>query len=99
MTTQTIKNKILPILKREGVTKAAIFGSFARGEANKRSDVDLLVKLDRSKTLLDFSGLKIELEEKLGRKIDLVSYSGISHLLKKIILGEQKIIYEKRKRP
>jgi len=88
----------LPILKREGVIKAAIFGSFARGEANKRSDIDLLVKLDRSKTLLDFSGLKIELEEKLGRKVDLVSYGGISHLLKKIILGEQKIIYKKRKR-
>ena len=99
MTTQFIKKKIIPILKREGVEKAAIFGSFARGEATKKSDIDLLVKLNRSKTLLDFSGLKIELEKKLGRKVDLVSYGGISHLLKRIILGEQKVIYEKTKRP
>ena len=99
MTTQTIKNKILPILKREGVTKAAIFGSFARGEANKKSDVDLLVKFEKGKSLLDLINLQYSLEDKVGRKFDVVSYGGINHLLKKIILGEQKIIYEKRKRP
>ena len=96
MTTQNIKKKIIPILRRQGVTKAALCGSFARGEAKKRSDVDLLVNLQKNKTLLDLVGLKLELEEKLGRKVDVLTYDSINHHLKDIILNEQKIIYEKR---
>ena len=98
MTTQTLTKKIIPILKRHGVTKAALFGSVARGEARKRSDVDLLVKLKPDKSLLDLIGLKQSLEDNIGKKFDVVSYGGINHLLKKIILGEQKIIYEAKKR-
>ena len=98
MTTQTIKKQIVPILKRQGVTKAALFGSVVRGEAKKRSDIDLLVNLQKSKTLLDLVGLKLKLEERLGRKVDVLSYNGIHPLLKDRILNEQKIIYERRKR-
>jgi uncharacterized protein len=98
MTTQVIKNKIVPILKRQGVLKAAIFGSAARGEMKKNSDVDILVKLSKNKSLLDLVGLKLELENKLGRNVDVVSYGGISPLLKDIILKEQEIIYESKKR-
>jgi len=91
-----MKKKIIPILKRQGVTKAAFFGSVARGEAIKKSDVDILVRLPRKKSLLDFVGLKLKLEEKLGKKVDLVSYSGIKPRLKNIILKDEKKIYEKR---
>lgn len=98
MTAKTIKNKIIPILKRQGVTKAALFGSVVRGEAKKRSDIDILVNLRKDKTLLDLVGLKLELEEKLGRKVDVLTYGGIHPLLKDRILSEQKIIYERRKR-
>ena len=96
MSTQAIKKKIVPILKRQGVTKAALFGSFARGEARKRSDIDILVNLKKNKTLLDLVGLKLELEEKLGRKVDVLTYNGLHPLLKNIILNEQKIIYESK---
>lgn len=96
MSIKTLKKKILPTLKRQGVTKAAVFGSFARGEARKRSDVDLLVRLTSDKSLLDVAGLKIELEETLGRRVDIVEYSAIHPLLKKKILKEQIPIYEKR---
>lgn len=98
MTTQNIKKQILPILKRHDVVKAGIFGSFARGEAKKRSDLDLLIKFKpRSrKSLLDLVRLKFELEDKLGRKVDVLTYNSINHLLKDIILGEEKRIYEKR---
>ena len=96
MTIQIMKKKIIPILKRQGVTKAAFFGSVARGEATKKSDVDILVRLPRKKSLLDFVGLKLKLEEKLGKKVDLVSYSGIKPRLKNIILKDEKKIYEKR---
>ena len=98
MTTQAIKNKILPILKRQGVIRAAVFGSAARGEMTKKSDIDLLVKLGKNKTLLDLVGLKLELEDKLGRNVDIVSYGGIHPLLKDIILKDQQIIYEGKKR-
>ncbi len=98
MTTKAIEKKIVPILKRQGVIKAAIFGSAARGEMKKNSDVDILVKLKKGKTLLDFVGLKLELEDKLGRDVDVISYGGIHPLLKDIILKEQKVIYESKKR-
>ncbi|MFH1412504.1 MAG: nucleotidyltransferase family protein [bacterium] len=96
MINKDIKKKILPILKRREVTKAAIFGSFARGENKKNSDIDLLIKFKKEKSLLDLVKLKFELEDKVGKKIDLLTYNSIHPLLKNIILKEQKIIYEKR---
>ena len=95
MTVQAIANKILPILKKQGVTKAAIFGSHATGEAKKRSDVDLLVEFAGRKSLFDLVGLKLDLEEVLKKKVDVLTYRSIHPLLRDIILNEQIIIYEK----
>jgi len=96
MTFYDIKTRIIPILVRQGVLKASLFGSFARNEARKNSDIDLLVKLDRSKTLLDLVALRLELRSKLGKKVDVLTYASINPLLKSRILKEQKLIYEKR---
>lgn len=96
MTFYDIKTRGIPVLKRQGVLKAALFSSFARNEAGQNSDIDLLVKLDKSKTLLDLVALKLELKEKLKRKVDLLTYDSINPLLKSRILKEQKLIYEKR---
>ena len=85
----------MPILKRQGVTKAALFGSVARGESRKKSDIDILINIRKDKSLLDIVRLELELEEKLGKKVDLVEYSAIKPLLKDIILRDEKIIYEK----
>lgn len=87
---------MIPVLKRHGVIKAALFGSIVRGEAKKNSDIDILVKLARNKTLLDLVGLQLELQDKLGKKVDVLTYNSIHPLLKDIILNEQKVIYEKR---
>lgn len=93
MSIADIKNKIKPILKRNDVKKAAIFGSAARGEFKKNSDIDILIEYKNDdKSLLDLSGLKIELEEKLDRKVDILTYDAIHPLLKDIILREQKPI-------
>jgi hypothetical protein len=89
---QNIKKKIIPILKRYEVKKAAIFGSFVRGEARKKSDIDILVDLPEDKSLLDLVGLKLELEEILKRKVDVLTYNSLHPLLKNIILSEQKAI-------
>jgi predicted nucleotidyltransferase len=95
MITLIIKNRIIPILRRQGVIKAAIFGSFARGEETKKSDLDLLVKMPKSKTFLDMAGLKVELEDEIGREVDIVEYDAIRPMLKKQILMDKKEIYEK----
>ena len=98
MTIQVIKKQIVPILKRQGVTKAALFGSVVRGDMRKKSDIDILIKYRGQKSLLDLIQLQFELEKKIGRKVDLLTYGGIHPLLKDEILGEQKIIYEERKK-
>ena len=90
MSIKEIKNKIKPILKRHDVKRAAVFGSYAKGQENKKSDVDILIEYTNDdKTLLDFVGLKLELEEKLRKKVDLVEYSAIKPGLKEKILVEQ----------
>jgi len=93
MSISDIKKRITPILERNGVEKAAIFGSAAKGTAKRDSDVDILVKFKRNdKSLLDLSGLKIELEEKLNKKVDILTYDSLHPLLKDIILNSQKVI-------
>jgi predicted nucleotidyltransferase len=81
----------IPILKRNGVVKAGIFGSYARGEAKKRSDIDMLIKFKGS--LLDLVRIERVLKTKLGKKVDLLTYKSISPYLKEQILNEEvKII-------
>ena len=84
-----IKKDILPILKRHKIRRAAIFGSFARGEARKRSDVDILVEFKKTPTLFDIGGLYADLQEKLHRKVDIVTYNSIDPRLKESILSSK----------
>jgi len=98
MTANTIKKKILPVLKRYGIIKASLFGSFVRGEAKKDSDIDILVEFgDReNRTLLDLVGLELELEEILDREVEVLTYSSIHPLLREYILKEQEVFYEEK---
>jgi predicted nucleotidyltransferase len=89
---EELRRKILPVLQRYDVVKAAIFGSFVRGEMKEGSDVDILVEFKGEKSLLDLAGLKIELEELLGRKADVLTYNSLHPLLKDRILKEQEVI-------
>jgi uncharacterized protein len=86
---KNIKQKVLPILKRHRVNRAALFGSLARGTMKKDSDVDILVDIRKNISLLDFVGIKLELEEKLNMKVDLVEYNTIKPLIRDKILKEQ----------
>jgi len=91
-----IKEKILPILKKNDVIKASIFGSFARGEDKKGSDLDMLVEFNEPKGMFHRIGLKYELEKILGKKVDLLTYNAINPLLKEYIYKDEVKIYEKR---
>jgi predicted nucleotidyltransferase len=92
MDVEDMKRKISPILKEYGVSKAGVFGSVVRGDENDDSDVDILVEIERRMALLDFEGLKLELEEALGRKVDLGEYSTIKPIIKEHILSEEAAI-------
>ena len=84
-----IKKKILPILKKEKVSRAGIFGSVARGEATAKSDVDILVRLPNSVTLLGLARIQRELKRVLGRDVDLVEYCVIKKEIKSQVLNEE----------
>ena len=84
-----IKKRILNILKKHKVRKAALFGSIVRGEATKNSDIDLLVEFSGKRSLLDLVDLKLELEGTLKKNVDVLTYGSIHPLLKKYILAEQ----------
>jgi len=92
---QQIQYKILPIFKKQGVLRGAIFGSFALGEERHNSDIDILVDLPKDKTLFDLIDLQFMLENALKKKVDVITYNSLSPLLKDSILREQIPIYEK----
>lgn len=89
MAINKIKQKIVPILTKHGVRRASLFGSVIRGDFKKNSDIDILVEIGSKMDLLDFIGLKLELEKVLRKKVDLVEFSTIKPFLKKEILSNQ----------
>lgn len=90
LTLKQIVKIAVPILRRNGVVKAGIFGSYARKEMKKRSDVDMLIKVRRRKfSLFDLVGLQQELEQHLGKKVDLLTYRGLNPYLKDYILKDE----------
>ena len=92
---RAIKRRIINVIKKYKITKAGIFGSYARGENKKNSDIHILVEIkDKKMSLLGFVGIKLELEDSLKRKVDLVEYDTIKPLIKDRILKEEVRIYE-----
>jgi predicted nucleotidyltransferase len=84
-----LKSIIHDTLGKYGVKKAALFGSIVRDDAREDSDIDLLVEFEPGKSLLDLVRLKLELENLLGRKVDIVTYRSLHPLLKDRILRNQ----------
>ena len=80
--------KIIKILKEYSIRKAGIFGSYARGDFKDSSDVDILFEPIKNMGF-KFAGLEIELAKALKKKVDLVSYNGISPYLKERILSQE----------
>jgi uncharacterized protein len=89
ITLEEIKKSVIPILKSYRVIKAGIFGSFARGEQNRKSDIDILIEVDNGTDLIELIQLKNILEKKVKRKVDIVEYRGIRKELKQNILNDE----------
>jgi predicted nucleotidyltransferase len=82
----------LPIARRHNASKVRIFGSFARGDVRRSSDVDILVQMPARASLLDLIGLKQDLESALKRKLDLLTDDGLSPYLRERILREARAL-------
>lgn len=89
---QKFESKILEVLQRHDVKRASLFGSIVRGEMREDSDIDLLVEFQGRKSLLDLVGLKLDLEDTIKRRFDVVTYKSLSPLLKDRIMTEQVAI-------
>ncbi len=91
---EEVKKLAIPILKAHKIKKAAVFGSFARGDFDDKSDVDILIEPpDEEFSLLDLARLKVGLEDALRRQIDLVTYDSIYEPIKNRIMKENKTLY------
>jgi predicted nucleotidyltransferase len=82
------RQAVLELAARHGARHVRVFGSIARGEATTTSDVDFLVNMDPGRSFLDLCALGDDLEDLLGRKVDLVTEPAISPFLRDRILGE-----------
>ena len=87
---QKIISQIVPLLKQQGVIKAGIFGSYARGDQKKNSDIDILIQVkDKKFSLFDLVGLELELKKILRKDVDLLTYNGLNHLIREEVLKEE----------
>jgi hypothetical protein len=92
MSVQEIRTRVLPLLLKYRVGRASLFGSVTRNEETPGSDIDLLVEMPADASLLDLAGLKLDLEEVLGKEVDVVTYRSLHPLLRDRILAEQQPI-------
>ena len=97
MSTKTMTKMIAEYFKTQPVLKAWLFGSFARGEETAKSDVDLLVMFDHSTPigLVAYARMRRELEERLGRKVDLVEEGELLPFAEETANRDKQLIYER----
>jgi predicted nucleotidyltransferase len=82
------RREILSLATRHGARNVRLFGSVARGQARPDSDVDLLVEMEKRRNLLDLVAFWQDVEDLLGRRVDVVSDGGVNPYLRARILGE-----------
>ena len=82
------RQEILQLAARHGARNVRVFGSAARGEAGPTSDVDILVDMEEGRSLLDLVAFWQDLEDLLGRKVDVITDGGVSPCLKDRIYSE-----------
>jgi len=88
MKSNQVISTIKPILLKYGVTKSDLFGSFARGDYNDQSDVDVLINAPDGMSLFDLIHLKNDLEKDLKREVDVVTYDSVNKYVKKYVFQD-----------
>jgi predicted nucleotidyltransferase len=82
------RREILRLAAEHGVQRVRVFGSVARGEAGPGSDVDFLVVMERDRSLLDLVGFRQDVEDLLGRKVDVVSEPALHWYIREDVLRQ-----------
>lgn len=82
------REAVVALAAKHGARNVRVFGSVGREESDVGSDIDLLVKMEEGRSLLDLSALTLDLQELLGVKVDVVSEEGLYWLLRRRILKE-----------
>jgi predicted nucleotidyltransferase len=88
--------QLIDICRQNDVSMIGVFGSMARGESRQKSDIDLIVRFSKRKSLLSVVRLERELSEAMGRKVDLLTEGALSPYLRDRILNEMRVVYGKR---
>jgi uncharacterized protein len=87
-TVEDIRLKVADTMRRRGVLRAHLFGSVARGDASDGSDVDFLVEFEKGRTLVDLSGLRLDLRELLGRDVDVATRGSLHPAMRDAVLRD-----------
>ena len=102
LSTDAIRLMILPVAQKYGITKATLFGSYARGEATEGSDIDILIECDSIRNMKDYLALEEGLRSAIGKKVDLVMADALrsentraARRLIEHIEKDQVIVYER----
>jgi hypothetical protein len=82
------RNEILALATQRGIKNVRVFGSVARGQAGPDSDVDLLVDVEPGRTYLDMGAFLMDIQDLLGRKVDLVTERALHRSIKNRVLKE-----------
>ena len=98
LTIDEIREKIRPICEQYKVEKVWLFGSYARGEAREDSDVDLHIKVPQGIGLFGLGGLYADLEEALGKEIDLITrIQEENKIFKKYVERDEILLYDRQR--
>lgn len=89
-----IRREVTPIAQFYGVKRLYLFGSYAKGTADKESDLDLLVEKGKPMSLLQLSGMRQMLQDAMNLPVDLVTTMGIEESFKDAISGTEILLYE-----
>ena len=94
-TNEQIKNIVAPIAESYGAKSISLFGSYARGEADENSDVDLLLDRGSGVRGWEIGGLYTDLSEALGKELDLVTVAGAEKDFLGCIRQDEVVLYER----
>ena len=86
------RENILKIAKSHGATNIRIFGSYARGDEQAGSDIDLLVELEPGRSLLDIIAIKQDIEDMINRRVDVVTAGALSPYIREEIVKEAIVL-------